>query len=184
MFMTIVTPDGPVDGVEVVKRAVADLRDKIPLTSEPHQNLAVTRPLQAYSLTLNDIKDAQFPNAAIPNDWRYIVFGDQALAVVEVSTDTEGKSSFKSLDSSKMAQHILRAATIAAQRFGATQDRYEARLLEIAPIRVLAFWLHGVEDVFLPISSYERGTLESIAVDLAFTAGVVRAANARRSHER
>ena len=185
--MAIKLGTAPAEGIELVRRAVANY---FRLMSRPSSagspaaaagagSVASAQPIQAFSVPFENASDANFIQAATPNGWRYLIVQPHPQLVVTLTQDAGNWAAHK-IEGPNFVDRILQAALFASRTYGTSQDSYEARLLEIAALSTYALWLHGAQDIFIPLANCDHGYKTEIKNDQNFVQNVVNEAKERR----
>jgi hypothetical protein len=184
--MTLTRPQGPSGGTAVVGRFVPHLMSRGPDTYRPTGGAPAARasqPIRVYTVKLSDIRDENFYTRAVPTGWRYIIDANGPVAVADLNEVGQGGGppAFGRLVRGRVVEDLSLAIDYAAQRFSNDPGEYEVRILEIPAVHKTALWLHGSEEIFIPILEH-RETATSppqIHEDRNFTSKVVQIAQAR-----
>jgi hypothetical protein len=130
------------------------------------------------------ITGTDFIKKAFPIGWRYFVPTEDSLAVADLNAITGGelsasqKPTFGSLTIGKFALQLGSAVELADRKYGSGIVPYEARILEIPSLYVVALWLHGPHDVFITVANDEAQE------DSLFVTRVVNLAKAKSDEEK
>ena len=141
--MSIDLPQGPSDGLMLIGKALNDLGLGRRGDNSP---VEVSRPLPVYILGLTEI-DGDFLARAKRRAWRYLVTGDRVLAA-DVVAPGRRTPKFGSVMRGDLPPRLLEACDRAAESYGSRAERFEARVLEIPALYVVALWVHGQEGTF------------------------------------
>ena len=180
--MTIKISPGPAGAIQVVEGAVNDLMvDHTVALAAGGGATQVSQPIQRFLLKLNDLTDTDFLAKAAPIGWRYLILGPGPIAVADVKEMQSGAPSFDSLIHGEIADRLAKASELAEQRYGAQANEFEARILEIPSIHMSALWLHGPEDIFIPIIEKDPKDPLPPHEDPSFILRAARAAATKRS---
>jgi hypothetical protein len=146
-----------------------------------------SQPIRVYTVKLSDIRDEDFYARAVPAGWRYVIDANGPVGVAdldEVGPD-RGTPAFSRLIRGRIVEDLSLAIDYAAQRYSDDPRQYEIRVLEIPAIHKTALWLHGPEEIFIPILE-RRETATSpppTHEDRNFTSRVVQMAQAKTSRQ-
>jgi pimeloyl-ACP methyl ester carboxylesterase len=185
--MPIVSQVGPNDGPAVVGYAAQNLLFKGPtgLLPPPLGGAApqtnASKPVQLFSLGLNDINDAGFLKSARPEGWRYLVVSGVPLAIADVRDTKTGTATFSALTRGPVVERFVEATNFAEKHYHASPDHYEVRALEIPSLYVSALWLHGARDIFIPYLEGGRNNAPAVQEDPTFTTRILQAAAEKRA---
>lgn len=169
----------PAGGAEILAKHLNELIPPDPLSGGV---LDVSQPIRIFTVKLNDITGPDFIRKAFPIGWRYFVPIEDSMAVADLAAttganlSTSEELSFGSLTRGKLAEQLGSAAKLAEKKYGSGNDHYEARILEIPGLYVVALWLHGTQDIFIM-----AGANDAVQEDSAFVTTVVNLAEAKRN---
>jgi hypothetical protein len=166
--MPLRLPPPPPEGMEIINAALEGLIS----TSVPAARamsavveggtglgLTATAPLLVYFLGLDDLARGRGVSAAWPTSWRYILLeGDRPHAAAEVAISDYGVvEGFSHLDKGPFVESLV-AGVAFAERLEADQGGdFEARLLSAPSLYLVALWLHGESDLFVPLDPAPDG---------------------------
>ena len=102
---------------------------------------------------LNDVTDVNFLAKAVPIGWRYLIVGPGPAAITDVRRIGLRAQGFDTSSHShgELADRLAKAAEFAERRYGNHAEDFEARILEIPAVHMSALWLHGPQDIFIPL---------------------------------
>ena len=170
--MPLRLPPSPPLGLEVITAALEGLLStqspaaralSVGRDEDASTGLAAVAPHLVYFVGLEDVAQGRMLSAARPTSWRYIlVKGDEACAAAEVTIAEDGHlGSFSHVDRGPFAQNIVAAVELAEITEAARGGDYELRLLSVPSLYLVALWLHGAEDLLLPLEP-APGDLETV----------------------
>ena len=125
--------------------------------------LAAAAPHLVYCLGLDDVVEGRFLAAAKATNWRYILLeGNNAPAAAGLAINDEGEvGGFAYVDRGPFVESTG-VATALAEGLESVQERdYELRLLSVPSLYLVALWLHGEDNLLLPLAPAPGG-LESL----------------------
>jgi hypothetical protein len=107
-----------------------------------------------YTLRLDDATRGHVTTYAQPVGWRFILTNEaEALAAVEVSERGESDFVFSQVNYGRFVDSTVEGV----RRFeAANEGPHELRLLDIPALYLLALWLHGDKDRFMPLHPAPR----------------------------
>lgn len=160
--MPLRLPPPPPTGLEVITAALEGLLStqgpaaralSIGREDDAGTGLAAVAPHLVYFAGLEDVAQGRMLSAARPTSWRYIlVRGDNAYAAAEVTVAEDGQlGGFSHVDRGPFALNIVAAVELAEITETARGGDYEMRLLSVPSLYLVALWLHGTEDLLLPL---------------------------------
>jgi hypothetical protein len=145
-------------------------------------SLQLSQPLPLYSVELSAIQDDGFLAQAHQIGWRYLIFGQgpDALAMADVDdSGAPGKSEFARLIRGPIATRLFDAIALAEKSFSTSPSSYEIRVLEILELYVVAVWLAGASNEFIPVAEGTPTAPARINIDRGFTTRVLKMAQLR-----
>lgn len=181
--MTVMTKDGPPAGKVVLGQALRHLmtRQSDPLATKGGA-VDTSKPLEVFTLRLDDISGSDFLRKAVSTGWRYLIVADGPIAMA----DLRGAApEFANLTRGRLAEQLEQAANLAESAYGASPTEFEARVLEIPSLYVMALWLHaGSEQInrFIWIADGAQADSSIVAEDPSFLDKLLARANTRRSN--
>lgn len=166
--MPLRLPTPPPTGLEIVRTALEGLMSTPSLSAlalsvgtgdEASKGLEATAPHLVYFIGLDDIAEGRFLSAAKAKNWRYILLeGNTALAAAELTINDSGEvGGFGNVDRGPFVESTS-VATALAEGLESVQDRdYELRLLSVPSLYLVALWLHGENNLLLPLAPAPGG---------------------------
>jgi hypothetical protein len=163
MSITIATP--PPQGEDAVRAGL----DKLLTTGEDTRRalvppaagygvVSVAAPHPVYVAGPADVLEGTLPASAELSGWRYILLDEErALAAAEVRP-RRGKKGvrFTGLNTGAFVESTVRGVAAAEELEEVRESDYEFRLLNIPSLYVVALWLHGRSDIFIPLPPTPR----------------------------
>lgn len=130
-------------------------------------NIDVTSPHLVYSVDLNEVAEGRILSAARPTSWRYMLLdGESAQSAAELAIDDNGEVTwFSHVDEGPFVQATVAGVEFAERLEAELGADYELRLLSVPSVYLVAVWLHGADDLLIPLAP-SPGSLES---DRAYT---------------
>jgi hypothetical protein len=144
--------------------------------------LAVAHPV--YTAGLSDAESGDVGRAAVRTDWRYLVQeGDETIATADATLDDA--PTVTHVGEGPFGPATARAVAVAEALPQVQSGTYQLRTLRVPPLKVVALWLHPVDDddddLFIPLAPTGAGLTPYIAYDRErFDAALAEAAAARR----
>ncbi|HEX8738107.1 MAG TPA: hypothetical protein VF721_22425 [Pyrinomonadaceae bacterium] len=112
----------------------------------------VAAPLEVYTLTLEEVieKDLRKAEAA---GWRYTLLNaDEPVVAAEVNSSGGEDAQFSHFNTGPFVEETARAILQAESLDEVAENDYEARILKIPALYVMALWLHGErDDILIPM---------------------------------
>lgn len=116
------------------------------------ETLQATEPHPVYTIALDDVRAGKLVEAAVHTSWRYLLTsGGRAHAAAEHTADPQAAEPGVHVTVGPHVQGTLDAvhAALALPEVGAAD--YELRVLRVPALYFVALWLHGPEELFVPI---------------------------------
>jgi hypothetical protein len=122
-------------------------------------NLAVAVPHRVYFVGFDDVVAGRVFSAAQPTGWRYLLLdGDTARAAVEIIVNDDGAvEGFSHVDEGPFVESMVAGMTFAEEFEASRRADYELRLLSVPSLYLVALWLHGDDDVLVPLAPTPGG---------------------------
>lgn len=135
-------------GVEaVVRTARMKTSGGRALTMTAPEQLALTAPHAMYNVSLEAIINRVPIDDAPQTAWRYLVdAGDGAVASSEVAIGADGQLTFAQLNEGPFVAATAQALRDAERIPEVANGNYEARVLRVPALYVLALWLKDLDD--------------------------------------
>jgi hypothetical protein len=165
--MAIHVPEGPSGGLDLVLENLALPDDEYVGYDATAGYLDVARPYPIYTSTIPALLDEKFLGAAQLTGWHYpILAGESLQGLAEIaSVDPQGSSdlSYASQYDSDYAEEIQQSILGAEGLPQVKEGDYELRILRAPSLVLLAVWLHGVDDLLLPVAPAPTKLREKVA---------------------
>src|SRR5436190_19006727 len=115
--MTVMTRAAPAAGLVALNQALRHLsvHKHDPLSAKGGA-VNTSKPMEVFSVRVDDIYDADFLSKALPNGWRYLVIGDD-IAMADVRGM---QPAFANLTRGHVAQGLEKAANLAEGKYGSS----------------------------------------------------------------
>lgn len=113
----------------------------------------IAAPHQVYSVGLDGITETTVASGARPTSLRYIILrGETPEAAAELTLDENGRvSDFSHINRGPFVASTIAGIAVAEELETKLQQEYELRLLSIPSLYLMAVWLVGEEDLFIPL---------------------------------
>jgi hypothetical protein len=179
--MTVTTKEGPPAGPAVLGQALRHLMTRRgDLLSAKGGAVDTSKPLEVFTLKLDDIAGPDFLQKAASTGWRYLIVAGGPIAMADLRG---AAAEFANVTGGRLAEQLEQAARLAESAYGASATKFEARVLEIPSLYVMALWLHaGSGDRFIWIADGARADPAIVAEDPGFLDRILARANSRRSN--
>ncbi|HEY4417054.1 MAG TPA: hypothetical protein VGO57_15295 [Verrucomicrobiae bacterium] len=156
--MSLILSKSPAGTAEVVTQAVqrahrAKFSRRSALGGGTPAVVTPVAPLPVYLLGLKQVTNSLGLASARSVGWQSLILqGKNPVAAVDFDSDTSGNAS-KSKSYSQGAQvgSVAAALAVAEALPQVAAANYEPRLLQAPAINLLALWLHGAQDVLIPL---------------------------------
>lgn len=143
--MTIVQSSPPIGGQQAISAALARRMPRAMTLSPLGGAPATGAPLPMYNIALDQTAQPDPLSAARLVGWRYPVVGGDEPGLAHLSTEQDGNE-YEGLTHGFLPRRLLEAADVAHEALGSSEQPYEARLLQIPALRIIALWLKGAND--------------------------------------
>jgi len=126
--------------------------------------LDVAVPHPVYAVGLEQIVQGELLSAASLVAWRYLLLDDQQVqCAVEVDVRADdGQLNFSHINRGPFVANSVQSITVAETLAPVQQNDYELRLLKIPGLYLLALWLHGPDEIILPIAPSISGLVANV----------------------
>jgi hypothetical protein len=127
---------------------------------DPHATqLDAASPHLVYFVGLNDLVEGRILSAAQPTSWRYILLDQENVhAAAEVAIDAAGEVvGFSHLDRGPFVESTIAGIDFAERLEASLGVDYELRLLSAPSVYFVGLWLHGADDLLVPLAPAPRG---------------------------
>lgn len=186
--MALIIADAPAAGLHSVRDALARSASLPEPMAEAlgragDVSLSVSVPHPVYGVELRDVADGRpVAGAAQLHGWRYLLFGgDQAVGAAEVSVEDAGDEvRFGHLNHGPFVDATVDGLEAAEALPEVERGAFEVRLLRIVGLNLVALWLHGADELFLPLPPAPPGLVPMRAYRDAELVEAVRETAARR----
>ena len=168
--MPLRIPDPPEQGMRIIREALSSAINQpsaaaFAIAEAGPENLTTAGPHQIFFVGLSDIAEGRFLDAARAVGWRYIIFdAEQPLAAAELKIgDDEGAVEFSNINRGPFAASTVEGVARAESLPVVRDNDFELRVIEIPALYVVTLWLHGDQDIIIPLPP-TRPELESLAL--------------------
>lgn len=169
--MPLRLPPPPPDGLEIIRAALEGLLStpsptaralSVGTEEDAGSGLATAAPHLVYFVGLDDMAQGRILSAARPTSWRYILLdGDRAHAAAELAINDDGEvEGFSHVDGGTFVESTVVGVAFAERLEASRGGDYELRLLSVPSLYLVALWLHGTDDLLVPLAPAPGG-LES-----------------------
>ena len=166
--MPLRVPPPPPEGLEVISATLSGLLSTPRLAARvlseaanarTAPNLAVAVPHQVYFVGFDDVVEGRVLSASQPTGWRYLLLdGNTARAAVEIIANDDGAvEGFSHVDEGPFVKSMVEGLTFAEEFEASRGGDYELRMVSIPSLYLIALWLHGADDVLVPLAPTPGG---------------------------
>ena len=152
--MTIKHNSGPADGVSTLHTALEKRVRRMSFASGAPAGGGTAdtgSPLPVFHLGMDYATHPDALQFARQTEWRYPVIGPNALGFATIS-EAAGAPQYCGITYGMFAQRLFDACQIADKTFGNNAaEEYEARILDVPGLNVVALWLAGETNHFIPL---------------------------------
>ena len=123
-----------------------------------------TAPHPLYVVNTETIQQGALLEAARPIGWRYLILQEsEAVAACTVRESKSGEVEFADLNHGRLIG-LFAQAVGAAENFEAVQaGHFELRYLEVRSLYFAAAWLHGEEDILIPLEEHAHAGIAAFS---------------------
>ena len=184
--MPIHVPKAPPEGVHLIRNRLRVWRQDLRSLGSPSGELLVHETFRLYNTTRSALFSNAFLKSAVPTAWLYVL-GSAEHAVAELSTarpDGVPGLTYAGLYPHDYGSALLNAAVRARELAAQTTSFYDLRVLRAPSLSLLAIWLHGPEDLLLPIYAPDSLQDRGIVTESELVETLLPLAEQRRSAPR
>ncbi|HEY0426623.1 MAG TPA: hypothetical protein VGC76_02340 [Pyrinomonadaceae bacterium] len=152
--MSLKTGNPPEKALEVIAEAANKLvysthESALGALEGGTESAELAAPLEVYTLNLPDVIDKNLENSK-STGWRYTILREnEPVAAAEVNASNGEDVRFSHFNSGPFVEQLVRTLIRAENLEIVADEDYEARVLKIPALYVMALWLHGESDDFL-----------------------------------
>ena len=154
--MPITLPTPPAGFDNALRRAVGTVSAagamKFAAAGGAAPGVSPSAPHRLYAIGLDDAAAGKGLAAARAASWRaFLVLAQSPVALAEVPEVAGGLAPDAAVSEGPLVEQAAEAIRAAEQSGAVGAGAYELRFLHVPAIYVLAVWLHGPEDLFVPV---------------------------------
>lgn len=154
--MALQVPDPPEQGMGIIREALSSAINQPGLTASAiaesaSAELTTAGPHQVYFVTLSDLAEGRLLSAAKLKGWRYLIFEQEQPVVAAELRTGETELSFSNVNRGPFVAGTVEGVTFAESLDVVHEEDFELRALEISAIYLVALWLHGKQDLLIPL---------------------------------
>ncbi|HHL0960263.1 TPA: hypothetical protein ACQVH3_005046 [Serratia marcescens] len=137
------------------------------VTRVDFEHLHISPPIDCYTITLDEILKGKTIGNAIRRATRYYLLSqEQAVAEIDVVTHDGSRRVLSLQQDAIAARGAMRGLNIAADTY--PDGQYEVRLLIVHDVLFIGIWLHGNDDLVIPIEPAAMKTYEFHSAEALF----------------
>lgn len=166
--MPLRVPPPPPEGLEIISATLSGLLSTPRLAARVLServddrtvpNLEVAVPHRVYFVGFDDVLQGRILSATQPVGWRYLLLdGDTARAAVEIIVNEDGNvEGFSHVDEGPFVESMVAGVMFAEEFESSREGDYELRLLSIPSLYLIALWLHGADNLLVPLAPTPGG---------------------------
>src|ERR1044072_8550057 len=154
--MELQVPDPPEQGIDIVHEALSSaIREPnvaaSAITEAAPEDLATSACYKVYFVGFWDLIEGRLLSAAKLKGWRYLIFNqDRAVVAAELQTGGD-QVRFSNINRGPFVDSAVEAVTFAENLEIVRKENFELRALEISPLYFVSLWLHGPQDLLIPL---------------------------------
>ena len=166
MPLRLSTP--PARGMEVLREGLESLLStpasaghlrRAAIAKERVTALETAAPHVVYFVNFESLAAGRIFADARPISWRYLLIdGNDVQSAVDVTIDDAGEIGwFSHVDSGPFVQSMVQGLEFAENLEAELGVEFELRAISIPSVYLVALWLHGAEDLLVPLSPTPNG---------------------------
>ena len=153
----------PARGMEVLRAGLESLLStpasaghlrRAAIAAERVPGLETAAPHVVYFVDFNNLTEGRILAAARPISWRYLLIdGNNVQSAVDVTIDDAGEIGwFSHVDSGPFVQSTVQGLEFAENLEAEQGVEFELRAISIPSVYLVALWLHGADDLLVPLA--------------------------------
>ncbi|HET7230646.1 MAG TPA: hypothetical protein VFJ16_11630 [Longimicrobium sp.] len=158
MPLTTATP--PEGGIRAVRNAIRHVLrhpgsalKTLAAAAGEGADVCISVPHPVYTLGLPDVAGGNLADSALLQGWRYLLTaGDTLVAAAEVIVSGTRAVRFSHFNDSPFVRSTVDALAAAEALNQVAPHDYEVRLLKVPALYLFALWLHGPDELYLPLA--------------------------------
>jgi len=154
--MALQVPDPPEQGLGIINEALSSAIQQpsvaaSAVTEAAPEDLAAAAPHRVYFVGLSDLVEGRLLSAAKLKGWRYLIFNqDQPMVAAELQAGGD-EVRFSNINRGPFVEGAVEGVTFAESLDIVHREDFELRALEISPLYFVSLWLHGPQDLLIPL---------------------------------
>jgi hypothetical protein len=154
--MALQVPDPPEQGMGIINEALSSAIQQpnvaaFAVADAAPEDLSTAAPHKVYFVGLSDLLEGRLLSAAKLKGWRYLVFNqDRPVVAAELQTG-DNEVRFSNINRGPFVDGAVEGVTFAENLDIVRNEDFELRALEISPLYFVALWLHGPQDLLIPL---------------------------------
>jgi hypothetical protein len=155
--MGLQVPEPPKQGMDIVRDALSSAVNQpgvaaSALAEVATETLSTAAPHQIYSVSIRDVAEGHLLSCVQLKGWRYLVFSqDQPVVAADLQVRGDQTLNFSNVNRGPFVESTLDAVRFAENLDVVQTQDFELRVLEISSLYLVALWLHGKEDLLIPL---------------------------------
>ncbi len=155
--MSIIVQDPPEGSLEIIKSALDTFRTQsnfaAELTAESSAagNLNLAAPHPIYFVGLKDLAKGKLLSTAKLKGWKYLLLNENEPYATAQLNSNRKKLVFSHINQGILVERTVRALAFAENLEEVNENDYELRLIDVPGLYVAALWLHGENDLIIPL---------------------------------
>lgn len=154
--MALQVPDPPEQGMGIINDALSSAIQQpnvaaFAVMDAAPEDLSTAAPHKVYFVGLSDLIEGRLLSAAKLKGWRYLIFNqDQPVVAAELQTGGD-EVRFSNINRGPFVDGAVEGVTFAESLEIVHKEDFELRALEISPLYFVSLWLHGPQDLLIPL---------------------------------
>ena len=158
----------PARGMELLREGLESLLstpasaghlERAAIDAERASALEIVAPHVIYFVDFYSLAEGRIFAAARPVSWRYLLIdGNDVQSAVDLTIDDAGEIGwFSHVDSGPFVQSTVRGVEFAESFEAESGGEFELRAVSIPSVYLVALWLHGADDLLVPLAPAPGG---------------------------
>jgi hypothetical protein len=157
--MGIIIANPPEGGLQIIESALTRFRNQpnlaavITSRSAAADTLNAAVPHPVYFVGIKSLTKGKLLSAAVLRGWRYLLLNEnEPYAATELNLNKRtGSLRFSHVNYGALLERTIDGLAFAEKLEPVNRSDYELRLLDMPDLYIVALWLHGAEDLIIPI---------------------------------
>lgn len=154
--MALQVPDPPEQGMGIINDALSSAIQQpsvaaFAVAEAAPEDLWTAAPHKVYFVGLSDLREGHLLSTAKLKGWRYLIFNkDQPVVAAELQTGDDNVR-FSNINRGSFVDGAVEGLKFAENLDIVHKQDFELRALEISPLYFVSLWLHGPQDLLIPL---------------------------------